>query len=78
VWSGGGGAYQKYITINLTTAQADTNYRVQVSQEVALSTGASVEPVPFWIQSKSTTQIVIGYNITDYVNPTIYSIDIFR
>ncbi len=77
VWSSGG-TYQKYITINLTTAQADTNYRVQISQEVALSTGVSVEPVPFWIQSKSTTQIVIGYNITDYVNPTIYSVDIFR
>lgn len=77
VWSSGG-LYQKYITINLTTAQTDTNYRVQISQEAALSTGASVAPTAFWIQSKSTTQIVIGYNATGYVNPTIYSVDIFR
>jgi hypothetical protein len=76
-WSSGG-LYQKYITINLTTAQADTNYRVQIAQEAALSTGASVEPTSYWIQSKSTTQIVIGYNSTGYVNPTIYSVDIFR
>lgn len=77
VWSSGG-LYQKYITINLTTAQADTNYRVQIAQEAALSAGASVEPTAFWIQSKSTTQIIIGYNSTGYVNPTIYSVDIFR
>jgi hypothetical protein len=72
------GLYQDEIQINLATAQADTNYRVQISQQAALSTGASVEPTAFWVQSKTTTQIVLRYNTTDYVNPTIYSVDIFR
>jgi len=70
--------YQDEVVVTLTTAQPDANYRAMLSLECAVPLGASNIPSIAWIESKTTTQVVIRYNVTNFINPTIFHLAIVR
>lgn len=72
------GLYQDEVVVTLSTAQVDANYRVLLSLECAVPTGSGNNPSVAWIESKTTTQIVIRYNVTNFINPTIFHLAIVR
>ncbi len=72
------GLYQDEIVVTLSTAQTDANYRAILSVECVVPTGASSAPSIAWIESKTTTQVVIRYNVTNFINPTIFHLAIAR
>lgn len=72
------GVYQDEVVVTLTTAQVDANYRALLSIECVVPLGAGNMPSIAWIESKTTTQVVIRYNVTDFINPTIFHLAITR
>jgi len=72
------GLYQDEVVVTLSTAQVDANYRVLLSLECAVPTGVSGAPSVAWIESKTTTQVVIRFNATGFINPTIFHLAIVR
>jgi len=71
------GLYQDEIVVTLSTARANTNYRVLMSVECAVPLGSGNAPTVAWIESKTTTQIVIRFNVTGFVNPTKFSLAVY-
>jgi len=70
--------YQDEVVVTLTTAQVDANYRALLSVECAVPLAPSSVPSTAWIESKTTTQVVIRYNVTNFIHPTIFHLAITR